>query len=195
MTIFIGKVRATDKSALEVISGPDDFVRKIVGAWQQSDIDHRFKNAVRFKRAVRRNRKTLDSPTTIRELFKSSNYLFSTQAEGRRETLYFTDRTKRTGRLRQQHREGPLVEVDKKPKTHRFLSKIRFEFVKEWHDTHKDYLPRFYPYENRQKNGKHHIEFAPWHESDGTVIARKRDRDLDSRIARALREILGIDDK
>ena len=57
------------------------------------------KNTSRF----RKNQETVTSPDG-RKLFTPGNYLFSTKAEDREETLYFRNRaTKQTGRLRQQH--------------------------------------------------------------------------------------------
>ena len=109
MTIFIDNEELTDKRATTFISEPDDLVRQIVSAWCQSSVDHCFESKKSFKKAVRGNRKTLESPE---RLFTSSNYLFSTKAKDRKETLYFEDRTtKQTGRLRQQHPTGPLAKL------------------------------------------------------------------------------------
>jgi hypothetical protein len=195
MTIFIDNEEMTDKRATKFISRPDDLVRQIVRAWCQSNTSHCFESKKNFKKAVRRNRKTLESPEM---LFTSSNYLFSTKAKDRKETLYFKDRaTKQTGRLRQQHRSGPLAKIDEKAKRHRFVSEERYEFLKEWHKKHPKQLPRFYSCEQRAKVGKYHIEFAfegenvsGWHLSEGTVeTTRQR---LDRRIASALENIVGI---
>jgi len=168
MTIFIGNDEMTDKHAAKFFSKPDDLLRQIVGAWRRSNVRHCFRNKSGFDKAVRRNRKTLRSMAHAKTdmLFTSSNHLFSTQGTDREETLYFEDEsgaTKRTGRLRQQHRKGPLAKVDKKPRTHRFLSKRRSECVGErmskWHDN-EGRLPRFYSYEKRARDGGHHIEFS-----------------------------------
>jgi hypothetical protein len=202
MTIFIDNEEITDKRATKFISKPDDLVRQIVRAWCQPNIRHCFKNKSAFDKAVHRNRKTLKSMARdkIDMLFTSSNHLFSTQATDREETLYFEDEagaTKRTGRLRQQHPKGPLAKIDKKPRTHRFLSEERFEYVKErmpkWHGNDGP-LPRFYSYEKRAKDGKRHIDFSgeskKWHPSEGRVKTSKPD--LDRRIASALENIVGI---
>lgn len=205
MTVFIDNEKMTDKRATKFISKPDDLVRQIVGAWCRSNIDHCFENKKSFKKAVQRNRKTLKSRDTIETLFTWSNYLFSTKVKDRKgtkvkdrkETLYFEDQAaEQRGRLRQQHGEGPLAKIDKKPRTHRFLSEKRFECVKEgmskWHDN-EGRLPRFYGYEKRAKDSKHHIEFSgeskKWHGSEGSVKTSKHD--LDGRIASALENILG----
>jgi hypothetical protein len=134
---------------------------------------------------------------THETLFTSSNYLFSTKAEHRKETLYFEDRTtKQTGHLRQEHRRGPLQRIDEIPKRHRFVSKERYEFLRKWHKKHPKQLPRFYSYELRAKLGKHHIEFSfergklsRWHPSEGTVQMNKQG--VNRRIASAL-EGIGI---
>ena len=200
MTMFIDDKKVTDKVATGFFSRPDDLVRQIVRAWRQSNVSHCFESKKGFKKAVRRNRKTLKSPDKIKTLFRPCNYLFGTEAEDRKETLYFEFKsatTTKTGRLRQQHQEGPLAKIDKKANKHLFLSKKRFEDLKEWHKNHKGRLPDFTPAEERPKIGKHHIEFAydgkevsHWHESGGTV---KRNRNgLDRHIASALKNILGI---
>jgi hypothetical protein len=123
--------------------------------------------------------------------------LFSTRAKDREETLYFEDQdTKQTGRLRQQHRKGPLARIDKKPKRHRFVSKKRYKCLKQWDEKHSKQPPKFYSYEKRAKVGKHHIEFAyerevsGWHRSEGTVEMNRQD--LDRRIASAVENIAGI---
>jgi hypothetical protein len=203
MTIRIDKAQVTAKGAIEFISEPDDLVTKIVEAWHRSDIAHCFKNKRRFKEAVRRNQKTLKSWARdgIDMLFTRSNYLFSTQAECREETLYFKDgATGQTGRLRQQHSKGPLVKIDKEPRTHLFLSKKWFEYIKEWRDKHKGGLPRFYVFEIQAKNDKHHLEVwcdgkevSGSHLSGGTVETSRRH--IERRIDHALKEILGIGHK
>jgi hypothetical protein len=199
MTIFIGKKKVTEKVATRFISELDGFVEKIVGAWRDSNIAHHFEDEKSFKKGVCKNLTTLSSPETIRTLFRPRNYLFSTQKEeeDRRETLYFKNcAMKKTGRLRQQHPKGPLAKIDKKAKTHVFLSKRRFEDLKKWHKKHKRCLPDFKPAEERRKIDKHHIEFAydgkevsGWHESGGTVKILKQPRDR--HIRSALKEILG----
>src|ERR1700688_2971117 len=129
MTIVIYCEKKTEKDATNIISKPDDLKRQIVRAWHQSNIKHCFNSKSGFNKAVHRNWKTLKfkSRDKIDMLFISSNCPFSTWTEGRKETLYFEDRaTKKTGRLRQQHPKGPLAKIDKKTRTHRFLSKKRF---------------------------------------------------------------------
>jgi len=128
----------------------------------------------------------------LRRFFTPRNYRFSTKAKDRDETLYFEDpTTKQTGRLRQEHKEGKLAKIDGKAKRRKFVSKKRYEFLKEWHDKHSKQLPHFYSYEQRPKVGKHHIEFAlkrgkvsHWHESEGTVETSRQD--LNRRIASVL---------
>jgi hypothetical protein len=197
MAIFVGTERVTGEKLAEFIYEQDKLLKQMVKVWYKSKIDHRFKDEKRFKRAVRRNLKTLDSLATVETLFTSSNYLFSTRAKDRKETLYFEDRdTKQTGRLRQQHRKGPLARIDKKPKTHRFVSKMRYKCLKQWHEKDSKQPPKFFNYEKRPTVGKHHIEFAygrevsGWHRSEGTVEMNRQA--LDRRIASALENIVGI---
>lgn len=189
----------TDKTAREFISKQHDFLKQIVRAWCQSNIDHHFKNDKRFRKAVQNNQEILHSRGAIEALFTSRNYVFSTKAEDRKETLYFEDRaTKQTGRLRQQHPKGPLARVDRKNRTRRFLSQKRFECVMEWHDKHKHRLPFFRISEEVPESRKHVIEFtrekkkklSVWHSSEGTIKMSKHD--LDHRIGSALENILGI---
>jgi hypothetical protein len=199
MAIFIGKEEKTEEDATALVSEPDDLVRQIVRAWHQSNVKHHFECEKCFKEAVRKNQKALKSAQIVKALFKRSNYRFSTKANGRKETMYFENCvTKQTGRLRQQHRHGPLVKIDKKAKIHRFLSKKRFEYVRKWRKQHdKNCLPCFYICEQLEENGKHHIEFAyeekevsGWHRSGGTVRTSKQH--LQRRLDSALKEILGI---
>jgi hypothetical protein len=200
MTIHIHRVQATDDNAIEFISEPDDLVRRIVRAWHNSDIPHCFKNEGRFIKAVQRNREILSSKARdgIGKFFTWRNYLFSTKAEGREETLYFeANGTGQTGRLRQQHSKGPLAKIDKEHRTHLFLSKDRFCTEKGRYEC-KGGRPCFSDFEKHKKSGKHHLEF--WrdsaekfqcHFSDGTVRTIKQN-DLRVCIDRALDEILGI---
>jgi hypothetical protein len=199
MTIFIYCEKKTRKDALNIISEPDDLRKQIVSAWHKSRIKHCFNNRGSFNKAVRRNRETLKRDGVIKTLFRECNYLFSTKAEDREETLYFKDKaTKRTGRLRQQHLKGPLAKIDKEPRTHRFLlTKERFKFVKgrmhKWHDN-KGGLPRFHGPEELAENDKYHLEFSregrKWHKSKGKVKTEKNN--LKFRMSSALENILGI---
>jgi hypothetical protein len=161
MTIFIENEEMTDERAATFISKPDDLVRQIIRAWSESEIEHDFGSKQSFKKALQSNRIILESPGTIETLFTSKNYLFSTKAKDRIETMYFEDRiTEQTGRLRQQHRAGPLAKIDEKAKRHRFVSKKRYKVREQWHKKRHCLLPRFYSYEQGAKVGKHHIEFA-----------------------------------
>jgi hypothetical protein len=203
MAIFIHKQEVTYKDAIGFFSKPDDRVKQIVRAWKESDIKHYFKDEKRFKKMVCKNRKTLRSPHAIKKLFRSKNYCFSTKAEDRKETLYFEDRTTicaQTGRLRQQHRKGPLATIDKYPREHLFLSEERYKFLKEWHEQNCGcgYLPKIKPDERVAKDGKRHIEFAceeksvsDWHRSGGTV-KRREQQHRERRIKSALKNILGF---
>jgi hypothetical protein len=198
MAIFIDKRRATEEEPIEFIREQDKLAKQIVRAWQQSKkVKHHFKKERYFKRAIRRNLKTLDFPDAIDTFFTRNNYLFCTKAKGRQPTLYFKNcATNRTGRLRQQHQEGPLAKIDKKPKKHLFLSRERFYRLKRWHDKHKHDVPDFEAAEERVTPGNRHIEFAQrgdrvsgWHESKGKV--KTSEANLDRRINSALRNILG----
>jgi hypothetical protein len=198
MALFIDRKLITGERAIRLICNPDNLVQQIVTAWCRSNIDHEFKSKNSFRKAVRTNAKFLRSPDRIRTFFTRANYCFSTKAQYRKETLYFKDRkTKETGRLRQEHESGPLVKINKKRKHHRFVSKRRLAFLKHWHEAHPCSIPRFCSYEKQPKDGKHHIDFAIvgkepryWHTSEGTVLMN--DEDLDTRIASALENILGI---
>jgi hypothetical protein len=207
MTIRINGVNRDEKSAIGFISKPARHVEQIVHAWHKSKINHRFENKHTFRKTVKKNRKTLETPRITKRLFTSSNYLFSTKAKHRLETLYFKDKAnKQTGRLRQQHRKGPLAKIDKKARKHLFpISKERqkklYKLIK------KNQIPRICPGERQPEDGKYHIEFARtgkrvsrWHWSEGKVANCKRDdgrtqRERDDpkrRIASSLKNILGI---
>jgi len=144
-----------------------------------------------------KNQKTVKSPDG-RKLFPPGNYLFSTKAEGREETLYFRNRaTKETGRLRQQHRKGPRAKIDEVPRTHLFLSEKRYQYLRRWHGRKRNghRIPKVRPYERRRTEGKKHIEFAckakrlsHWHRSEGIVKISKNPKLL---IRAALKEVCG----
>jgi len=198
MTIYInGKEIKTREQALALIDRPDDLKGQIVSAWIASAVKHHFKNEKHFKKAVRNNRKSLESLDKIRRLFRLENYRFSTKAKDWEETLYFEDEASgQTGRLRQQHRKGPLASIDEKPRRHRFLSCARFEAQKNWYKSHKkcDCCPCFYTCEERFESGRHHIDFAydgklKWHASRGTVQKTEWTPD---KINSVLKDILGI---
>lgn len=206
MAIFVGKQRVTGEKLAEFICTQDRLLKQILRAWHKSRTKHRFKNEKLFKRAVRRNLNTLNSPATVSSLFKAKNYCFSTKVNGRtkdgkakdrKETLYFTNRTtKQTGRLRQEHLNGPLAKIDRRPRTHRFLSEERFRDLKRWDYKCKG-LPDFDESEKRKEVDAYHIEFAchgkevsGWHPSEGTV--KVDEKDPGPRITSALENILGI---
>jgi hypothetical protein len=198
MTICINGVNRDEKSALGFISKPDCDVEQIVRAWCRAKVCHCFENKDTFRKAVKKNRKTLETPKIINRLFTSSNYLFSTVTDHRLETLYFKDKaTKRSGRLRQQHRLGPLAKINKKPKTHLFLSKRKRDSLWKWHEKNRRKVAKIGSYEQQAEDHKYHIEFAcdghrtrGWHLSEGTV--RTSRRNLNHRIGSALKNILGI---
>jgi hypothetical protein len=143
------------------------------------------------------NRKAVTSADG-RDLFSSGNYLFSTKKEGKRETLYFKSAaTKKTGRLRQEHREGPLATIDNEARTHLFVSERRYTYPKRWHERKRNRhrIPKVYPYECCLTEGTNHIEFAckgkrlsHWHHSRGIVEIRKNLKPL---IDGALNKVCG----
>jgi hypothetical protein len=150
------------------------------------------KNASRF----RKNQETVKSREG-KKLFRPDNYLFSTKAEGREETLYFRNRvTKQTGRLRQEHKKkGRLARIDEQPRTHLFLSRKRYKYLKRWNEESPCRVPAFCCHELCLSEGKHHIEFAcegeklRWHASEGIVKVRKNLKPL---VRDALNKVCGI---
>lgn len=195
MTISIKKMTDSEVDGFvkQIDSKADDHEKGIVQEWRRSEINHCFKDKKSFKKAVRRNKKTLQSGT-YEEFFIPRNYRFSTKAKHRRETLYFRFEdltTRQTGRLRQQHPKGPLAKIDENARTHLFLSKTRFKFLKA--RLKRGRVPCFYPCELQAKDGKSHIEFASvcdWHSSEGKVEIREQR--LERCIKSALENILGI---
>jgi hypothetical protein len=150
------------------------------------------KNASRF----RENQQTVKSPNG-RKLFTSDNYLFSTKAEDREETLYFRNSvTKQTGRLRQEHKKkGRLAKIDEEASTHLFLSKKRYKYLKRWNEENPCQVPAFCCHELRLLEDKHHVEFAcegeevRWHASEGIVKVRKNPKPL---VREALNTVCGV---
>jgi hypothetical protein len=151
----------------------------------------------------RKNQETVDSREGT-DLFKPVNYLFSTKAEGWDETLYFRNHvTKRTGRLRQGHKKGPRARLDKVPKTHLFLSRKRYKYLKRWyeHERKKNRelrrIPKVSLHERRRTEGRYHVEFSckgktllKWHRSrsKATVKIRKNPKRL---VREALNKVCG----
>jgi hypothetical protein len=136
----------------------------------------------------RKNRKKVESSDGT-TLFTRDNYLFSTKEEGTKEegweeTLYFRNSDpKLTGRLRQEHEDGPLAKIDKVPRAHLFLSEKRFNYLKRWYKHEQKrkqhHIPKVYPYECCLTEGKRHIEFAckgkrrsHWHHSRSKGIVK-----------------------
>lgn len=196
MAIFVER-KMTDEDLTRVVPEQDKLLKEIARTWQESRIKHNFEDEGHFKKALRRNLKTLDFPATIEALFRPAKWFFSTQANGRLETLYFKNK-KHTGRLRQQHPKGPLAKIDKKAREHLFLSEERFHYLKKWHKKHKHRRPNFKPSEERPKTGKYHIELAydgkkisKWHASEGRVKMNRQN--LERRVASALQNILGVE--
>jgi hypothetical protein len=196
--ICICGVRVTDRDATALITKPSHPVRRMVKAWHESKFCHDFTSLIRFDKAIRRNRRALESRDKVRALFRRDNYLFSTKTKDRPETLYFEDRAaKRTGRLRQQHSKGPLARIDKEAMIHLFLSPERYKQLKASHEKCQCRIPEFRPSELCPGDGRRHIEFAcrgkrvsRWHRSEGTVKTSKKN--LESRVCTALKGILGI---
>jgi hypothetical protein len=155
----------------------------------------RTKNASRF----RKNQKTVSDG---RKLFAGDNYLFSTKADGREETLYFENRaTNQTGRLRQQHKDDPLplAKIDRVPRAHLFLSEKRYKYLKRWYKherkRNRRRIPKVRPCERCRTEGKYHIEFAfkgkrllKWHRSEGMVKIRNNPKRL---VRNALNKVCG----
>ncbi len=195
MTICIAGVKMDAESLLKHVTKPDAHAKQIVEVWCQSTLCHCFNKRSAFTKAVHRNQKVLKSPDRINALFTAENHCFSTLAKHRQETLYFVDKSKNTGRLRQQHKKGPLAKIDKQPKEHRFLSKPRKDSLRKLYDD--DQVPEFHRCELRKRDGKYHVEFpskgkgtSGWHWSKGTVRTTKKG--VDRRIKSALENILGI---
>jgi hypothetical protein len=126
------------------------------------------------------------------KLFTLENYIFSTKVKGTEETLYFRNcAMKQTGRLRQQHPDGPLAKIDGVPSTHLFLSKERYKCLKRWYEHERKRrrrrIPKVRARETCLTEGKYHIEFAAegkrllkWHRSrsEATVKIRTNPENL-----------------
>jgi len=206
MTIFIrdcNKVIPEERAVKLAPEPHDGRVKHLVKTWSDATLEHCFDGREEFRKAVRRNRKALQSrgkKFIIRDEYEdffrnTENFQFSTKAKGREETLYFDD-GQCTGRLRQQHRKGPLAKIDSLPRIRLFLSEGRFHALKKWRKRNKRKFPTFYRSELKPTDGKRHIEFAwdgvnvEWHASEGKVsTSQKR---IDRHIERALQKILGI---
>jgi hypothetical protein len=204
MTIFIrSKVIPGERAVKLAHARHDRRVKHLVETWSDPTLEHCFDGREGFQKAVRRNRKALQSrgkKLVIRDDYKDfflnpRNFRFSTEAHNREKTLYFED-AQRTGRLRQQHREGPLAKIDHHRRIRLFLSQDRFSALKKWHKRNKEKFPTFYRDELELCDQTRHIEFAwdglnvEWHASEGKVSTSRED--VDRCIKRALQKILGI---
>jgi hypothetical protein len=204
--IFINGMEQTINKVEDLINlfhERTDLVRQIVTAWHESGLEHDFEDQEGFEEAVRENRKTLQQSQMVEELFTKANYLFSTKEKGRKETMYFKDRyTGTTGRIRQQHRSGPLARIDKQAKVHRFIKiKQHFRELEDWEEKNPGMLPKFYPDEKDPEEGHRHVEFvlksgkkiSGWHASGGRVIIHSSS--LKHRIRKGLRRVIGMSRK
>jgi hypothetical protein len=204
MTIFIRNKVIPEERAFKLASARHDRRAKhLVKTWSNATLKHCFDGRREFRRAVRTNRNALQSrgkKLVIRNDYKDfflniKNFQFSTEARNREITLYFED-AQRTGRLRQQHRKGPLAKIDHHRRIRLFLSQDRFSALKKWHKRNKEKFPTFYRDELEPCDKTHHIEFAwdgvnvEWHASEGKVFTSRED--VDRCIKRALQKILGI---
>src|ERR1700722_17472831 len=117
MAVFIDSKKKSKNALLKLLPQNDNCNERIVSAWVSSKIAHCFDDKKIFIKAVGENSQTSKSPVRI-TLFTASNYLFSTKACDRLEPLYFKDAAGQTGRLRQQHKKGPLAKIDESPKRH-----------------------------------------------------------------------------
>jgi hypothetical protein len=203
MTIFIrNKVIPKERAVKVARARHDRRLKHLVKTWSDATLEHCFDGREEVQKAAQRNRKALqshDKKVVIRNDYKKffcrRNFTFSTKAKGREATLYFDD-GQRTGRLRQQHREGPLAKIDHRPRIRLFLPQDRFSALKKWHKRNKEKFPTFYRDELEPCDKTRHIEFAwdgvnvEWHASEGKVFTRGED--VDRCIKRALQKILGI---
>jgi len=205
MTIAIGDCDEpiSKERAVKLAAGPHErHVEHLVVTWRKAAFKHCFDDREKFQKAVRRNRRILQSHgkqlvvhSDYKEFFIGKNFQFSTKADGRQETLYFED-SQRTGRLRQQHGGGPLAKIDHHRRIRLFLSEERFRQLRKWRKRNKKKFPTFYRDELELRDGTHLIEFAwdgvnvEWHASEGKVSTSRED--VDRCIKRALQKILGI---
>ncbi|MGB8542222.1 MAG: hypothetical protein WCD49_11365 [Candidatus Acidiferrales bacterium] len=203
MTMFIRNEVISEQRAVELAPARHDHrVKHLVKTWSGPTLEHCFDGREEFQKAVRRNRKILQPHgkefvvrRNYKEFFIGKNFEFSTKVDGREETLYFED-AQRTGRLRQQHGEGPLAKIDHHRRMRLFLSEDRFRQLKKWRKRNKEKFPTFYRGELEPSDKTHHIEFVwdgvnvEWHASEGIVCASRKG--INRRIKRARENILGI---
>lgn len=203
MTIFVRNKVIPEERAVELARARHDRrLRHLVKTWSEATLEHCFDGREEFRKAVRRNRKVLQTRgkkfvirKDYRKFFIPKNFRFHTKADGRKETLYFED-ARHTGRLRQQHCRGPLAKIDHHRRMRLFLSKDRFSALKKWHKRNKGKFPTFYRDELELRDRTHHIEFAwdgvnvEWHASEGKVSTSRNG--VNRRIKEALQNILGV---
>lgn len=189
--------------------------KQVIKAWHESGLEHSFSDDKKFKHAVNDNVKTLESWETAKDLFQSDNFLFSTKALNRQETLYFVN--EESGRLRQQHAKGPHAKIDDSLREHLFFkNKKDQKALQSWWALERasdknepktkpkpqDFLKKAAEL-NAQSNptkGWFHFEYevendvvTSVHASEGTVeMIGNEDENLPSQISTALQSILGV---
>ena len=143
-------------------------------------------------------------PYTPEQVYKPENFYFATEASGRPPTLYFrTDHG--SGRLRQQHDDGPLVQGIRKHTSHAFFAdekqldgieaEIEKRFAQNRTMTRQEFraLRRKYRGTNRPVQGYYHYEATfdghaegricnSTHASSGRIVAPSRAAELKANV-------------
>lgn len=148
---------------------------------------------------VERIRNAVGDITPMLHTLAPQNRLFNTSEPPRAPTMYFEERgtdahgqpVRSTGRVRQEHDDGPAAYIDRRPRTHLFSSDQRMLDVEDEHEMRQrgiaaTTLPGAQP-------GMHHIEVQhlnPWevaHASGGTLSTEKMtEEDVDRAILAAV---------
>ena len=145
-------------------------------------------------------------PTNVPPLFTAANLQFITQSGDRLATYYFSDGGQ-TGRLRQQHKSGPLAEVDPQVNTRISFANVddRTAFVTALRNSRANgtvFADPNHALWNVPAVGQHLLEYhltgggvaVGWHPSGGLIENVPVAQNNDDAIAAIYNNILGVED-
>lgn len=128
-------LKGAEQDVDELVSGTSTDVARVIRTWHEADLVHDFENSDALQAAAENVK---DKPEEVPDLYTKKNLRFITKAgkedgtegEAREPTLYFVSESGLSGRIRQQHRAGPLVKSQENKHDYFFASRadaVKFE--------------------------------------------------------------------
>ena len=143
--------------------------KSILANWHKSDLEHDFTDMAYLHRALGRAQA---QPEDAPDLFNAENLSFLTQSKNRLPTLYFKQGGD-SGRLRQQHHHGPLIQTETHKSDYFFPSKQHRNAFKQAamkaHDEKTDFDPstlKDVEFSTKPYKDAHHLEVS-WNPEQG----------------------------